>query len=90
MTAILFEGKPFLPDPGMMWSICERYSVDHLLTAPTTVRELIKRDNTGEYVKKFDLSKLGIVTSAGERCDKETMLWLHKQLPDVILNDTCW
>lgn len=42
MTSILFEGKPFLPDPGMMWSICERYEVENLLSAPTTVRELIK------------------------------------------------
>ena len=42
MASVLFEGKPFLPDPGMMWSLCERYKVDHLLTAPTTVRELIK------------------------------------------------
>jgi propionyl-CoA synthetase len=43
-ASILFEGKPFLPNPGVLWSIVEKYKVKGLYTSPTALRAIRKEE----------------------------------------------
>jgi len=57
-STVIFEGKPIVPDAGILWKICEKYNVHNLFVSPTATRELMRVDNPGDFVKKYDMSKL--------------------------------
>ncbi|MEZ5537434.1 MAG: propionyl-CoA synthetase [Thiolinea sp.] len=79
-TTVVFEGKPIMtPDAGAFWRICEEYGVKTLFTAPTAFRAIKKEDDNGEFFKKYDLSKLTTIFSAGERLDPPTQEWLMEK-----------
>ena len=88
-ATVLYEGKPFLPHPGVIWEIVEKYRVKGLYTSPTGLRAIRKEDNEGEWVKKFDISSLTSVSMAGERCDIPTYEWIQSKLK-VLINDNYW
>jgi propionyl-CoA synthetase len=46
-STIIFEGKPVVPDAGILWKIAEEYEVEGMFIAPTTVREIKKKDIDG-------------------------------------------
>ena len=46
-ATILYEGKPTLPNPGVLWAIIEKYKADGLYTSPTGLRAIRKEDNNG-------------------------------------------
>jgi len=54
----------------------------------TTIREVKKHDYDGELVTKSDIGSLKTLCLVGERGDPDTINWLHRHLPDVIINDT--
>jgi len=89
-TAIFFEGKPITPDAGVMWKVCEKYKVTSLYMAPTGVRVVKKEDYDGDLVKKYDTSSIRTFCLVGERCDPDTINWIHKHFPQVLINDTWW
>jgi propionyl-CoA synthetase len=66
-TTVLYEGKPNTPDAGIFWSLVEKYKVKGFYTAPTAVRFLRREDPEGEFVKKYDISSLKMISMAGER-----------------------
>ena len=79
-TTILYEGKPVrTPDPGAFWRVCEEYKVDVLFSAPTAFRAVKKEDPEGEFIKKYDLSKLHSIFMAGERLDPPTLEWVESK-----------
>jgi propionyl-CoA synthetase len=41
-------------------------------------------------VKKYDTSSLQGFHLVGERCDPDTIWWINKHFPNVIINDTWW
>ena len=88
--AIFFEGKPIVPDAGVMWRVCEEYKVTSLYMAPTGVRVIKKEDYDGNLVKKYDTSSVRTIGLVGERCDPDTVHWVHKHFPKALLNDTWW
>lgn len=88
--AIFFEGKPVVPDAGVIWRVCEEYKVTSLYMAPTGVRVIKKEDYDGVLVKKYDISSVRTFCLVGERCDPDTIHWIHKHLPKVLINDTWW
>ncbi len=73
-TVVLYEGAPNYPDPGRVWSICERHGVTILGISPTLVRALIPAGD--EPVKEHDLSKLRIFGSTGEPWNEAPYRWL--------------
>jgi len=76
-TTVIYEGKPVgTPDPGILWSLIEKYKVKGLYTAPTALRVLRREDAQGEFIKKYDISSLTNVSMAGERCDIPTYTWI--------------
>ena len=58
--------------------------------APTGVRIIKKMDYEGEWVKKYDVSSLESFSVVGERCDPDTMNWIHRHFPNALKNDTWW
>mmetsp|Transcript_29830 Transcript_29830/g.45520 ORF Transcript_29830/g.45520 Transcript_29830/m.45520 type:complete len:352 (-) Transcript_29830:780-1835(-) len=89
-TSLFFEGKPVIPDAGVIWRVCQEYKVTSLYMAPTAVRIIKKEDYEGALVKKYDISTVRTFCIVGERCDPDTIHWIHKHLPKVIINDTWW
>jgi len=89
-TSIFFEGKPITPDAGVCWRVCEQYKVTSLYMAPTGVRVIKKEDYEGTLVKKYDVSTVKSFCVVGERCDPDTIHWMHKHFPHVLINDTWW
>lgn len=89
-TTVFFEGKPIVPDAGIIWRICAKHKVNSLFMAPTGVRVVKKDDHEAKLAAKCDLSALRSFQLAGERCDPDTVLWLHKYFPQAIVNDTWW
>lgn len=89
-TTVLYEGKPILtPDAGAFWRVVEEYKVKSLFTAPTAYRAIKKEDSEGELAKKYDLSSLKSLFSAGERLDPATQEWLEN-LYKVPVIDNWW
>jgi propionyl-CoA synthetase len=64
--------------------------VKSLYVAPTAVRIVKKEDYEGEYVKKYDVSSLQGFHLVGERCDPDTIWWVNRHFPHVIINDNWW
>ena len=89
-TSIIFEGKPIIPDAGVLWRVVEQHKVKSLYVAPTAVRVVKKDDYDGLLVKKYDTSTLQGFNLVGERCDPDTILWVHRHFPHVIINDNWW
>ncbi|MDR1075580.1 MAG: propionate--CoA ligase [Xanthomonadaceae bacterium] len=86
-TAILYEGLPTSPDPGIWWSICEKYGVRTMFSSPTAIRVLKKHD-VG-YIQKHDLSELRYLFLAGEALDEPTAEWITDALGKPVI-DNYW
>jgi len=89
-ACVFFEGKPVVPNAGVIWDRVQKYKVNSLYMAPTGVRIIKKVDYEGKWVKKYDTSSLDGFSLVGERCDPDTIHWIHRQFPNVKINDTWW
>ena len=67
--SIIFEGKPTVPHPGILWEIIEKHKIHNIFIAPTATRELMRVDHNGDWIKKYDVSSLEVISVAGERTD---------------------
>ena len=86
-TAIMYEGLPTAPDPGIWWRICEKYGVRTMFSSPTAIRVLKKQDP--EWLAKYDLSKLKYLFLAGEPLDEPTAQWINDSLGKTVI-DNYW
>ena len=89
-SCVFFEGKPVVPNPGVIWDRVQKYKVTSLYMAPTGVRIIKKEDYDGKWVKKYDVSSIDGYLLVGERCDPDTINWIHRHFPHVKINDTWW
>ena len=89
-TTIFFEGKPIVPDAGVIWRVCQEYKVTSLYMAPTAVRVIKKDDYDGKLVKKYNTDSVRTFCLVGERCDPDTIFWINRHFPKVLINDTWW
>ena len=87
MATVVYEGLPTRPDPGIWWSIVEKYKVTHMFSAPTAVRVLKKQDPS--WLKKYDVSSLRALWLAGEPLDEPTARWISDALQVPII-DNYW
>ncbi len=62
---ITFDGNPLHPDAGTPLDICERYGATYWGTSPRYLLELEQQSRSGTLARKFDLSKLKMVTTTG-------------------------
>ncbi|QWP76437.1 propionate--CoA ligase [Lysobacter sp. K5869] len=86
-TSVLYEGLPTNPDPGVWWSICERYGVRTMFSSPTGIR-VLKKQNAA-WLKKHDLSQLQWLFLAGEPLDEPTAHWITDGIGKTVI-DNYW
>ncbi|WP_291426580.1 acetate--CoA ligase [Deinococcus sp.] len=77
-TIMFREGAPDFPDPGVLWRLIEKFGVNVLLTAPTTLRMFMKLG--AEVLKPYDLSTLRLVACAGEALNPEAWRWAQEHV----------
>jgi len=89
-TTIMYEGHPLFPGPDRMWQIIEKYGVNILYTAPTTIRMLMRFGS--DHPRKHDLSSLRLLGSVGEPINPEAWIWYHKNVgkDNCPIMDTWW
>ena len=74
-TSVIYEGTPDTPARDRWWQIVERYKVNILYTAPTTIRTFMK---WGENLPAgHDLSSLRLLGSVGEPINPEAWIWFR-------------
>ena len=80
-TTVMFEGKPVgTPDAGAFWRVVDEHKVACMFTAPTAIRAIKQQDSDGTLAGDYDLSRLGSLFLAGERCDPDTLEWAGNTL----------
>ena len=78
ITTVFREGAPDTPDPGITWSIVERYGVTAIFTAPTALRMWMRFGT--DYPDEHDLSSLRVLACAGEPLNPEAFRWAQQHL----------
>ncbi len=78
VTAVLREGSPDFPDPGVTWRVVDKLGVNVLFTAPTAIRMFMKFG--AELPAKAKLDSLRLVSVAGEPLNPEAWRWAFKHL----------
>ncbi len=89
-TCFMYEGGPGYPDKDRYWALIEKYAINILYTAPTSIRTFMRWGD--EYVTRHDLSSLRVLGTVGEPINPEAWMWYHNvvgkgQRPIV---DTWW
>jgi acetyl-CoA synthetase len=89
-TTVMYEGHPLFPGPDRMWQIIEKYGINILYTAPTTIRMLMRFG--AHHPKKYDLSSLRLLGSVGEPINPEAWIWYHENVGNgnCPIMDTWW
>ena len=89
-TTVMYEGHPLYPTPDRMWKIVQKYGVNILYTAPTTIRMLMRFG--AHHPKKHDLSTLRLLGSVGEPINPEAWLWYYENVGNerCPIMDTWW
>ncbi len=87
-TTIVYEGMPTNPDPGIWWSIVERFQATTMFSSPTAARVLKKQDQS--YMTKHDTKCLRRLFLAGEPLDEPTAKWISNALGGAKIIDNYW
>jgi acetyl-CoA synthetase len=75
-TSFMYEGVPNSPDEGRWWQMIQRYKINILYTAPTTIRTFMK---WGEQIPaQYDLTSLRLLGSVGEPINPEAWIWYRR------------
>jgi acetyl-CoA synthetase len=77
-TSLLYEGSPDYPDRGRFWAIVERWGVNILYTAPTSIRTFMRWGT--EWPARYDLRSLRLLGSVGEPINPEAWVWYHQHI----------
>jgi propionyl-CoA synthetase len=86
-TSLLYEGLPTAPDAGIWWSLCAKYGVRTMFSAPTAIRVLKKFGPN--FIARYDLEKLRYLFLAGEPLDEPTAEWITSVLGKPVI-DNYW
>ena len=89
-TTLLYEGAPDYPDPGVWWSIVEKYGVTKFYTAPTAIRHLMRFGE--KHPKRYNLDSLKILGTVGEPINPEAWMWYYRHIgrEKCPIIDTWW
>jgi acetyl-CoA synthetase len=74
----MYEGTPDTPTRDRWWQIVEKYKVNILYTAPTTIRTFMKWGE--ELPAAHDLSSLRLLGSVGEPINPEAWIWYRTHI----------
>jgi propionyl-CoA synthetase len=75
-TTILYDGDPVgTPDAGAFWRVAAEQRARSMVSTPTAVRAIRRKDPRGALAAGHDLSALRYLFLVGERLDPETYQW---------------
>jgi acetyl-CoA synthetase len=74
-TCVMYEGAPDWPEKDRFWSICERYGVTILYTAPTAIRAFMRWGTA--WPEKHAMKTLRLLGSVGEPINPEAWVWYY-------------
>jgi len=74
----MYEGTPDTPARDRWWQLVEKYKVNILYTAPTTIRTFMKWGE--ELPASHDLSSLRLLGSVGEPINPEAWIWYRTHI----------
>ena len=74
----MYEGTPDTPTRDRWWQIVEKYKVNILYTAPTTIRTFMKWGE--DLPATHDLSSLRLLGSVGEPINPEAWIWYRTHI----------
>ncbi|MEN3048359.1 MAG: acetate--CoA ligase [Candidatus Caldarchaeales archaeon] len=77
-TVLWYEDAPDHPHPGIWWEIVDEHQVTDMWVAPTAVRLLMRYGDS--VPKRYSLSSLRLIVSAGEILGEEAWRWLHENV----------
>ncbi|MDI3316936.1 MAG: acetate--CoA ligase [Bacillota bacterium] len=77
-TTVIYEGAPDFPARDRWWQIVEKYGVNILYTAPTSIRTFMRWGT--EWPARHDLSSLRVLGSVGEPINPEAWVWYYKYI----------
>jgi acetyl-CoA synthetase len=89
-TSFMYEGTPNTPDEHRWFQMIEKYKINILYTAPTTIRTFMK---WGEDIPNaHDLTSLRLLGSVGEPINPEAWIWYRRVIggDNVPVVDTWW
>jgi acetyl-CoA synthetase len=89
-TSFMYEGTPNTPDEHRWFQMIEKYKINILYTAPTTIRTFMK---WGEDIPNaHDLTSLRLLGSVGEPINPEAWIWYRRVIggDKVPVVDTWW
>ena len=75
-TSFMYEGTPNTPHEGRWWEMIQKYKINILYTAPTTIRTFMKWGD--DIPARFDLSSLRLLGSVGEPINPEAWVWYRR------------
>ena len=89
-TTLIFEGVPHYPTTSRFWQVLDKWSVNTVYTAPTTIRALMAAGD--DFVKHTSRASLRLLGSVGEPINPETWEWYHKTVGEsrCPIVDTWW
>ncbi len=89
-TTVMYEGHPLFPGPDRMWQLIQKYGINILYTAPTTIRMLMRFG--AHHPRRHDLSTLRILGSVGEPINPEAWIWYYENVgnQNCPIMDTWW
>jgi acetyl-CoA synthetase len=89
-TTVMYEGHPLFPGPDRMWQIIQKYGVNILYTAPTTIRMLMRFG--AHHPRRHNLSTLRILGTVGEPINPEAWVWYYENVgnQNCPIMDTWW
>jgi acetyl-CoA synthetase len=89
-TSVMYEGTPDTPGRDRWWQLIEKYKVNILYTAPTTIRTFMKWGE--DLPAAHDLSSLRLLGSVGEPINPEAWIWYRTHIgrENCPIVDTWW
>lgn len=88
VTTVVYEGAPNYPKQDRFYQIIDKYRINKLFTAPTSLRML--RSLGDKALQPYDLSCLDVISLVGEPFDPDTWHWTKDVLGrgQIYVNNT--
>ncbi|MCD6319501.1 MAG: acetate--CoA ligase [Candidatus Desulfofervidaceae bacterium] len=89
-TTVMYEGHPLYPKPDRMWQIIDKFGINILYTAPTTIRMLMRFG--AELPRRHSLKTLRLLGTVGEPINPEAWVWYYENVgrERCPIMDTWW
>lgn len=89
-TTVMYAGHSLWPKPDRMWEIIDKFGINILYTAPTTIRMLMRFGS--ELPRRHSLKTLRLLGTVGEPINPEAWMWYYENVgrERCPIMDTWW